>query len=82
MLFLSRLGGAERTGWKEGAQACVISRQTGGSGWAVAGYSAGFFGLFLGVAVVAFLLAIPHMYIVHVRAKTQPAKYKRNIIFL
>lgn len=73
MLFRCRLGAAERTGWKEGAQACVISTQTGVSGWAVAGYSAGFFFFFFG-GVVSFLPAIPHMYFVHVCAKTQPAK--------
>lgn len=59
MLFRCRLGVAERTGWKEGAQACVISTQTGVSGWAVAGYSAGFL-FFFGV-VVSFLPAIPHI---------------------
>lgn len=32
------VGAAERTGGKEGAQGCVIPRQTGVGGWAVAGF--------------------------------------------
>lgn len=53
-------------GGKEGARGCVISRQTGVSGWAVAGFSVG--------KLFSFLSAIPHMYSLHVWAKTRPAK--------